>query len=148
MVLGNLTDLCLTWTWFLMISGNPSSKCQRVWPQIRPTFDISICTKLKGLIFDGVCCPLLVFSCAGPGIFARKTSKLQGSRREIHYFLGGPLTNFYGNLYNLWCSRGLISGPPAFIRIRTCFFFNTFFTYLPIFNCVVNHFTRLYKVRT
>ena len=25
-VLGNLTDLCLTSKWFLMISGNPSSK--------------------------------------------------------------------------------------------------------------------------
>ena len=46
MVLGNLTDLCLTLAWFLMISGNPSSKCQRVWLQIRPTFDTSICTKL------------------------------------------------------------------------------------------------------
>ena len=50
MVLGILTDLCLTWTGFLMISGNPSSKCQRVWLQIRPTFDISIYTELKGLI--------------------------------------------------------------------------------------------------
>ena len=47
-----LTDLCLTWTWFLMISGNPSSKCQRVWLQIRPTFDTSICTKLKGLFSE------------------------------------------------------------------------------------------------
>ena len=33
-----------------MISGNPSSKCQRVWLHIRPTFDTSICTELKGLI--------------------------------------------------------------------------------------------------
>ena len=33
-----------------MISGNPSSKCQRVWLQIRPAFDTSICTELKGLI--------------------------------------------------------------------------------------------------
>ena len=49
-VLGYLTNLCLTWTWFLMISGNLSSKCQRVWLQIRPTFDLSICTELKGLI--------------------------------------------------------------------------------------------------
>ena len=40
----------LFWTWFLMISGNPSFKCQRVWLQIRPTFDTSICTELKGLI--------------------------------------------------------------------------------------------------
>ena len=47
-----LTDLCLTWTWFLLISRNPSSKCQRVWLQIRPTFDTSICTKLKGLISE------------------------------------------------------------------------------------------------
>ena len=50
MVLSNLTDLCLTWTRFLMISENLSSKCQRVWLQIRPTFDTSICTELKGLI--------------------------------------------------------------------------------------------------
>ena len=49
-VFGNLIDLCLTWTWFLMISGNPSSKCQRVWLKIRPTIDISICTELKELI--------------------------------------------------------------------------------------------------
>ena len=48
-VLGNLADLCLTWTWFLVISGNPSSKCQRVWIQIRPTFNTSICTELKEL---------------------------------------------------------------------------------------------------
>ena len=52
--LGNLTDLCRTWTWFLMISGNPSSKRhQRVWFQIRPTFDTSICTELKGLFLMG-----------------------------------------------------------------------------------------------
>ena len=49
-VLGYLTDLRLTLAWFLMISGNPSSKCQIVWLQIRPTFDTSICTELKGLI--------------------------------------------------------------------------------------------------
>ena len=49
-VFGNFIDLCLTWTWFLMISGNSSSKCQRVWPQIRPTIDVSICTELKELI--------------------------------------------------------------------------------------------------
>ena len=29
-----------------------------------------------------------------------------------------------------------------------CFFFKTFFTYLRIFHSVLNHFTRLYKVRT
>ena len=51
MALGNLTDLCLiTWTWFLMISENPSSKCQTVWLQIRSPFDTSICTELNGLI--------------------------------------------------------------------------------------------------
>ena len=32
-------------------------------------------------ILKGVCCRLLVFSCAGPGIFVRKTSSLQGSGR-------------------------------------------------------------------
>ena len=31
---------------------------------------------------------------------------LQGSGREIHYFLGGPLANVYGNICNLWFSRG------------------------------------------
>ena len=50
MVLGNLTDLCLTWTRFLVISGNLSSKCQRVWIQIRPTFNTRIFTELKKLI--------------------------------------------------------------------------------------------------
>ena len=48
----------------------------------------------------------------------------------------------------MWFSRGWRSGPPFFIRIRTCFFFKTFFTYLRIFHSVLNHFTRLYKVRT
>ena len=67
-----------------MISGNPSSKCQRVWLQIRPTFDTSICSELKGLISEwGMMSP------AG----LRKTSNLQGS--------GGPLANFYGNPNNL-----------------------------------------------
>ena len=103
---GNLIKLCLTWTLFLMISGNPSSKCQRVWFQIRPTIDISICTELKNLFLSGVSCRLLVFSCAGPGILVRKTSSLQGSGRGIHYIPGGPIANFYGNLYNLWFSRG------------------------------------------
>ena len=81
-----------------MISGNPSSKCQRVWLQIRPTFDTSICTKLKGLVSYGVCCFLLVFSCAGLGIFVQKTSSLQGSWRGVQHFPGGPLANFYGKL--------------------------------------------------
>ena len=44
--------------------------------------------------------------------------------------------------------RGGRSGPPAFIRIRACFFFKTFFRYRRIFQSVLNHFTRLYKVRT
>ena len=48
MVLGNLTDLCFTLAWFLMISGNPTSKCRRVWLQSRPTFYTSICTELMG----------------------------------------------------------------------------------------------------
>ena len=81
-VLGNLTDLLLTW--FLMISGNPSSKCQRVWLLNRRTFDTSIKN--------------LVFSCAGPGIFVRKTSILQCSGRGIQHFPGGPLANFYGTI--------------------------------------------------
>ena len=46
----------------------------------------------------GVCCRLLVFSCAGPGIFAQKTSSLQGSWRGIQHFPGGPLAYFYGRL--------------------------------------------------
>ena len=74
-VSGNLTDLCLSWTWFLMISRNPSSKCQRVWLQIRLTFDTSICTELKGLVSYGVCCHLLVFSCAGSRNFCPENFK-------------------------------------------------------------------------
>ena len=66
-------------------------------------------------------------------MFVRKTSSFQGSAREIQHFPGGQLANFYRNLYNLSCSRGWRSGPPGFIRIRTCFFFKTFFTYLRIF---------------
>ena len=38
--------------------------------------------------------------------------------------------------------------PPAFIRIRKCFCFENFFTYLRIFHSVLHQFTRLYKVRT
>ena len=81
-----------------MILRNPSCKCQKVGLQIRPTFDTSLCTELKGLVSYGVCCRLLVFSCAGPGIFAQKTSSLQGSGRGIKRFPGGPLAYFYGNL--------------------------------------------------
>ena len=83
-----------------MISGNPSSKWQRVWLQIRPAFDTSICTELNGFP-NGVCRRLLVLPGAGAGNFVRKTSSLQGSGRGVHYFPGGPLANFYGNLYNL-----------------------------------------------
>ena len=61
----------------------------------------SISTELKGLILNRVCCRLLVFPGAGPGISVRKTLSLQGSGMEIQYFPGGPLANFYGNLYNL-----------------------------------------------
>ena len=58
-----------------MISGNPSSKCQR------------------NLAPDQ--------TDAGPGFFVQKTSSLQGSGRSIQLYPGGPLANFYGNLYNL-----------------------------------------------
>ena len=55
-----------------MISGNPSSKCQRVWLQIRPTFDTSICTDFKGLISKWGTC---MTSPAGLlDFFVRKTS--------------------------------------------------------------------------
>ena len=85
-----------------MIKGIPLSKWQRVWLQIRPTFDTSICTELKGLISKwSLCCRLLVLPGAGPGSFVRKTSSLQDSGRRIHHFPGGLLANFYGNLYNL-----------------------------------------------
>ena len=51
--LGNLTDLCLTWTW--SYTKNLSGK-QRVWIQIRPTFDTSR-HRAKGICFqNGVCC--------------------------------------------------------------------------------------------
>ena len=52
----------------------------------------------RDLFLNGVCCRLLVFPCAGPGIFVRKTSSLLGSGREIQHYPGGPLANIYGNL--------------------------------------------------
>ena len=54
--------------------GKPVFKCQRVGVQIRPTFDTSICTELKGIAF------LMGYAvaCAGPGMFAR-------------FWEGGPL---------------------------------------------------------
>ena len=33
--------------------------------------------------------------------FVQKTSSLQGSGRGIQHCPGGPLANFYGNIYNL-----------------------------------------------
>ena len=47
-VLGNLTDLCLTWTW--SYAKNLSGK-QRVWIQIRQTFDTSGEKELKEFVF-------------------------------------------------------------------------------------------------
>ena len=148
MALGNLTDLCLiTWTWFLMISGNPSSKCQRVWLQIRPTVDTSICTELKGLISKwGMMSPAAWSS----RIFVRKTSSLQVSGRGFHYFLGGPLANFFGNLYNF---NVVFKG----MKVRTpCLHSDPYMlpllklsshTYV-FFTLCLNHFTRLYRVCT
>ena len=143
MVLGDLTDFCLTWTWFLMISGNPSSKCQSLTSDQTDVWH-KYMQRVKGVDFlMGYAVP-----CSSSHARVRKTSSLQGSWRGVHYFSGSPLAIFYGNLYNLWFSRGWRSGPHAFIRIRTCFFFKTLFPYLRIFHSLLNHFTRLYKVRT
>ena len=90
--------------------------------------------RVKGIDFlIGYAVACWVFPGAGQEIFVRKTSSLQGSGRGSIIFTGGPLANFYGNLNNL----GWRSGPPAFIRIRTCFFLKTFFTYLRIFHSVL-----------
>ena len=142
MVLGNLTDLCLNWTWFLMISGNPSSNCQIVWLKIRQTFDTSICTELKGFVSYGVCCRLLVFSCAGPGIFVQKSSCLQGSGRRIQHFPGGPLANFYGNLTSDFQEDGspdpCLNSDPHMLLLKNFLRIPTYFSL-----CV-----KLYTVRT
>ena len=101
----------ITWTWFLVISGNPSSKCQRVWLQIRWTRvqdflskKLQVCKVLGGV-----------------------SSIIQVVHLEISM-----------ETY-ITCDfpRGWGCGPPAFIRIRTCFFFKTFFTYLRIFSLCV-----------
>ena len=81
-----------------MIWGNPSFKCQRVWFQIRPTFDKSIGTELKGLI---------AVACSSSHARVREflSGKLQVCKvlgGGVHYFAGGPLANFYGNLYDLY----------------------------------------------
>ena len=56
-------------------------------------------SKLKGLISKwGMLSPARLPR-RGSRNFVRTTSSLQGSGRGIHYFPGGPLANFYGNLY-------------------------------------------------
>ena len=80
-----------------MISGNPSSMCQRVWLQIRPTFDISICTELKGLIRylnGGMLSPARLLM-RGFRIFCPENFKFARFWEGLHYFPGGSLANFY-----------------------------------------------------
>ena len=141
MVLGNLTDLCLTWTW------SHVSKCQRVWLKIRPTFDISICTELKGIDF------LIGYAVACSSSHARVQDFLSGKLQvckilggRVHYFPGGPLANFYGNLYNLWFQGD--EGPDPLPSFGSAHASSLNFLHIPTcFHSVFNHFTRLYKVR-
>ena len=79
-----------------MISGNPSSKCLRIWLQIRPTFDTSFCTELKGLISKWSMLSLACLLKRGSMKFCPETSSLQGPGRGVQHFPGGPLANFYG----------------------------------------------------
>ena len=133
MALGNLTDLCLiTWTWFLMISGNPSSKCQRVWPQIRPTFDTSICTELKGLISKWG-----TFMMSPAGLLDFLSGKLHVSR----FWEGDPLFSRWSTCKFLWkpiyfeCGFQGDEGPDplhSFGSVHASAI-KTFFTYLRIF---------------
>ena len=84
-----------------MISGNPSSKCQRAWLQIRPTFDTSICTEFKGLISKwGMLSPARLLM-RGSRNVCPENFKFARFWERIQHFLGGQLANFYGNLYNL-----------------------------------------------
>ena len=82
-VLGNLTDLCLTWTWFLMISGNPSSK--RVWLKIRPMFDTKYMHRVKGIDI------LIGYAVACWSSWARVQEFLSGKLQVSKVLGGGPL---------------------------------------------------------
>ena len=87
---------------------------------------------------------------------ARVQDFLSGKLQVCKVLIGGSNffevvhLQFYMETYKnwMWFSRGWRSGPSAFIWIRTCFFFKAFFTYLRIFHPVLNHLTRLFKVRT
>ena len=84
-----------------MISGNPSSIVKEFGYGSDGRLTQVYAENSRDSFLNRVCCHLLVFSCAGPGIFVQKTSSLQGSGRGIQHFPGGPLANFYGNLKNL-----------------------------------------------
>ena len=58
-------------------------------------------SRVKGIAFLMGYAVACSSSCAGTGVFVRKTSSLQGSKRRIQHFPGSPLANFYGNLYIL-----------------------------------------------
>ena len=106
--------------------------------------------RVKGIDF------LIGYAVACSSSQARVQDFLSGKLQVCKVLIGG--SNFFEVVHLLfsmetyknwmWFSRGWRSGPSAFIRIRTCFFFKTFFTYLRIFHSVLNHLTRLYKVRT
>ena len=51
--------------------------------------------RVKGIDF------LMGYAVACSSSHARVQEFLQGSGRGIRYFSGGPLANFFGNLYNL-----------------------------------------------
>ena len=120
-VFGNLTDLCLTWTWFLMISGNLSTKCQRVWLQIRPTY----MHRVKGIDF------LKGYVVACSPSHARVQEFLSGKLQVCKGQGGGSIIFQVVHLLIsketyitwMWFSRRRRSEPPAFIRIPICFFF-------------------------
>ena len=105
--------------------------------------------RLKGTDF------LIGYAVACSSSHARVQERLSG-KLQVCKVLGGRSSIFQvvhllismGTYRTCDFIRGGRSGPPAFIRIRTCFFFKTFFTYLRIFHSVLNHFIRLYKVRT
>ena len=63
--------------------------------------------------------------------------------RGIHYFPAGPLANIYGNLYicGFQGDEGLDPQPSIGSAHASTL-------YLRIFHSVLNHLTRLYKVRT
>ena len=132
-----------------MISGNPSSKCQRVWLVIRRTLTQVYMQKVKGTDF------LIGYAVACSSSHARVQEFLSG-KLQVCKVLGGVSSIF--QVVHLQISmetyrtcdypRGWGSRPQPSFGSAHASSSKLSSSYLHIFHSVLNHFTRLYKVST